>query len=145
MTEILGIYSFLRSRLSSSSDLTNIIGTRIYAGIAPSKDPATSKPPIYPLVSYSVRSSRDRTVVDGESAYLDCLVDVKLVHTLGLGAMEAADGLIFSLLHRSNGRVGSIQVMGCHREGHIITEKVDGDTIYRYSIQSYRIRASRLP
>ena len=119
---------------------------RVFAGIAPAKDPITQKPPAYPLISFSVRTSRDITVVDGESAYLDCTVDVKLVHNAGLGAIVEADKLIFSLLHRAGNHtiVGDTDVMGCHREGHTITERADGDVIYRYSIQTYRIRASRL-
>lgn len=146
MTEILGIYAFLTQRLKSSSELAVIVNDRIFAGIAPAKDPTTKKPPVYPLISFSVRTARDVTVVDGESAYLDCVVDVKLVSNSGLGSMVEADRLIFSLLHRAGNHTiqGDIDVLGCHREGAILSEKADGDVTYRYSIQTYRIRASRI-
>jgi hypothetical protein len=145
MTEILAIYSFLTARLKSSPELAAIVSDRVYAGIAPAKDARTQKPPAYPIISFSVRTSRDITVVDGESAYLDCTVDVKLVHMGGLGAMQEADRLIFSLLHRppNHVTVGDVDIMGCHREGHTLAERADGDVIYRYSIQTYRIRAAR--
>lgn len=138
MTEIFAVYKFVSSRLKGSTPLAALVGTRIYAGIAPSGTLT------YPLISFSVRSNRDRSVVDGESAYIDCLLDVKLVTNQGLGSLAAADALVFSLLHRTGAAdVDNVHIMGCYRTNSMITEQPDGTEVFRYSIHTYRVRAYR--
>ena len=143
MTEILGIYAFLLEKLGTAP-INAIVGERVFVDVAPPIDDATGVAPVYPMIVFGVRTTRDQTIVDGESAYLTAVIDVKIITDNSLASIADLDSLVFAALHRSGGAViENIDIMGCHREGAILTQRTDGDKNYRYSIQTYKVRAAR--
>lgn len=121
-----------------------IVNRRIYADVAPPIDDQTKLAPAYPMIVFGVRTSNDLTLLGGESGYLTATVDIKIITDDSLASIADLDALVFAALHRSGGVLDNIEIMGCHRTGHLLTQRTDGDKSYRYSIQSYKIRAARI-
>lgn len=143
MTEILGIYAFLVDKLDTIA-INAIVNGRIFADVAPPIDDITKLAPVYPMIVFGVRTANDLTLLGGESGYLTAIIDVKIITDDNIGSIAALDTLVFKALHRSGGIVEDVEIMGSHRTVHLVTQRTDGDKSYRYSIQTYKIRAARI-
>ena len=154
MNEALGAILFIRNKLLGASDpaarsadqiaLRAIIGERVYAGVPPSQDPLTKKKPVFPVIVSNVRAATDKIVVDGASAFVSLVVDVKTIGTSSYTDLIPIDTLIYKLLQKAHGPIEGLDVMGCHREQSLVLEQVDDDTTYRSIVQSFRVRISRV-
>ena len=143
MTEIVGVYAHLVERLSVPP-VSGLVGGRVFADGASPIDDATKLAPRYPMIVFGVRTSSDLTLLGGESGYLTAVIDVKIITDDSLASIADLDALVFAALHRSGAVVDNIEIMGCHRTGHILTQRTDGDKCYLYSIQTYKVRAARI-
>lgn len=143
MTEILGIYAFIVDQLDTVA-INAIVNRRIFADVAPPIDDQTKLAPAYPMIVFGVRTSSDLTLLGGESGYLTAIVDVKIITDDSIASIVALDALVFAALHRSGGIVENVEIMGCHRTNHLLNQRTDGDKSYRYSCQTYKIRAARI-
>lgn len=77
-----GVYNKL-----NVAGVTALVSTRIY-DLIPRIDPATGRPPAYPLVAYSVRKQEARGMGTGELA--ECLLRVSVFSTSNTGAEAQA-------------------------------------------------------
>jgi hypothetical protein len=93
--ELVGADAFIYATLAGDTALAAIVGTRIYADVAPS----LPTPPTYPLVLFSLQSSRD---VVGIGTYRAMTTPTYLVRVIGkgggFGAIQAAADRIDALL-----------------------------------------------
>lgn len=150
--ELLACYAFITNRLlggdSPNSDqqaLRALIGTRVFAGAAPSKDSATNKAPVYPMVILSTVTSSNIIVQDGTTAWLNTSIDVKIIGTGSLTDLAAIEALVYTLLQKQSGDAAGCHIMGCHQEAVLIPPPiVDGDIAYNLMIHTYRLRAHRM-
>ena len=158
MIEVLGMFQFIGERLGKyetgpltddQAALRAIIERRVYAFVAPKKDPDTKQPPDYPLVTLSNITSNNIKTLEGETVYVNALVDVKTSTDKGLGSLGAPCEYIHRLLKQTHGDVwgemGGVHIMECNEEDTVILPAVvDGNTIYHSIVQPFRIRAHRI-
>ncbi len=154
MNELLAIYAFIRAQLlggdapdANQQALRALVDARVFAGVAPTKDAATGKTPAYPFVVLATVAANNVIVQDGTTAWVNALIDVKIVGSGSLSDLAPVDALVFTLLQKQSGVVDdAVNVMACHQEAVLIAPPVvDGDAIFNQIVQSYRVRAHRLP
>lgn len=62
--ELIGLDAFVVQQLSGDPTLSGLVGSRVYAEVAPQVDPATQVAPVYPLIVFSIPSSVDTNAYD---------------------------------------------------------------------------------
>jgi hypothetical protein len=88
------VQALLVSLLSGDATLQAACGSRIYQDFAPEVDPATGQPPLFPILVFSLQSSRDTL---GNSAQRIQSRPVFLVKVIGERSGTAA---LFPLVNR---------------------------------------------
>lgn len=115
--------AFFYQRLSASSALTALVGSRIYNAEKVPPLPATGTPPDY--VSWQFMSGIDRRTIDGVTTLVNSLWTVKAVCYLLAGNAHARAGAIVEALGDELAGVKAITIggvvfmAGCVREGRI--------------------------
>lgn len=162
--DIIGAHRFIRNRLlgiggvmsADQSTLVDIIGDRVYYLAAPTEEEqrACRRPDLrqednedgfWPLIITSDRAATDRVVVGGASAYVEIVMDVKLVGKGPIGSLSILKKKIFRILQCSKGPVEDLYVMGCYRESSRIAKEVIHKVTYPTLIQSFRLRIQQAP
>jgi len=136
-SNLLAAERFFRTKLSTLTALTSIVGTRIYSETAP-------RGAHYPVAVFRWQGGRDAAVVKGSSLFLDELYAVKMVCTGNdYGPIEDAAEAIHEALEGASGSVEGGKVVYCNREQPLkYTETVDGVT-YRHLGGIYRIYSQK--
>ena len=132
-SDLLTAEKFLKARLSASSALAAVVGTRIYSEIGPGKAS-------YPLVVFKCQGGQDVDTMPGVSLFLDEIYAVKAICTgNSYGPIEAAAAAIQTALQNVTGAVSGGTVLRCQRIAPLKYAELADGVVYRHLGATYRI------
>lgn len=128
------IDQWIEATLSAASAVTDLVGTRIYADVAP--------PNIeYPFVVYQLQSPDDVRGVSSARILTSTLYVVKAVSIgTNFNALQPVVEAIDGVLHQASGPVTGGQVLACVRERPFRLVEVNEGNTYRHLGGEYRIQ-----
>ncbi len=138
MSETTATERWFYAQLSGDATLTGVVGTKLYADIAPDES-AT------PYVTYSMLSGVDLMVVSGIRIWTNMLYLVRGIDEARsyLGNLATIDTRIDAVLHKQTGSNVDGVIWSCVREQAFrLSEERDG-RIFKHLGGIYRIRADR--
>ena len=137
MGEYASAEKFFFTKLSASTALTTLVGSRIYSEIAISKP---GEALVYPLVVFMWGGGQDAKAMAGKSLFLNEIYTVKIIgEGNSYASIEAGAVAIQTALHNQRGAVTGGQVLFCQREAPVKYVEPDGGKIYRHLGATYRI------
>lgn len=124
---------WIYATLSGDATLTGLVGSRIYADIAPSDS-------TFPAVVYNLMGMNPVQVVGMTTIARECIYQVKVIHDSGSYATcETIIERIRTLLQGAVGSATGGAIVQCNEDGDSrFVEFVDGK-VYRHMAVSFRI------
>lgn len=134
MNEVIRVNEWLYTVLAADSDVTDLVGTRIYDGLAP-------RGATYPVIIFNFLTGSDVMAVGSIRVMNSGLYQVKAVaQATSYADVSPVADAIDSALHRASGSVGDGAILACRREQPIVYIEQVNDLQYRHMGGLYRIQ-----